>query len=517
MGKKMDVDKIEKENLVTPPKIQTERTEVLRPDDSGSAEIYSRLGYKLSEAVADLVDNSIDAHAKNILIRFIRTDDQIRRVLIIDDGDGLSESVISEAMRIGSSQGKSKSSLGKYGIGLKSASLNQANSVSLLSISAGVGCGRKWTQENIKKGWVCDVLNGKEVEKYLKQGFGPLQLDESGTMVVWEDLQHLRTTAATIESTISQAVKSLINDLGLRFHRFIGDGRVSIYIDAQASGKPETPMRTKVPPLDPFSYKISGMEGYPKAFDIELPSFGKLKAEAHIWPAKSNETGYRLGGGKVSSRQGLYIYRNDRLIQAGGWNGCRDDESEPHLSLARVIVNLPPEFDSTFQLDVTKSRVEPPPDFANRVMSAERPDGSSFKKFLVDAQAIYRKQQKKDGGTFKHTPGAGVPKGLRDASKRILWQKGSTPLSPVEFKWRKLDPDIFVELDQEAQTIVLNSVYRSKVLKGQTASATDASLIKVLLMFLLHDHMDRKASSEKYRDWIQKINLALVATCNKGL
>jgi hypothetical protein len=513
----MDADKIKKENLVTPPKIQTERTEVLRPDDSGSAEIYSRLGYKLSEAIADLVDNSIDAHAKNILIRFIRTDDHIRRVLIIDDGHGLSDAVISEAMRIGSSQGKSKSSLGKYGIGLKSASLNQANSVSLLSISGGAGAGRKWTQENIKQGWICDVLNGKEVEDYLKNGFGPLKLNESGTMVVWEDLQHLKTTAATIESTITQSIKTLINDLGLRFHRFIGDGRLNIFIDAQASGKPESAIRTTVPPLDPFSYKVSGMEGYPKTFDIDLPSYGTLKAETHIWPAKSTETGYRLGGGKVSSRQGLYIYRNDRLIQAGGWNGCRDDDSEPHLSLARVIVNLPSEFDSTFQLDVTKSRVEPPPDFPKSVMSAEKPDGSSFKKFLNDSQTVYRKQQKKDGGTFKHMPGAGVPKGLRDTSKRILWQKGSNPLSPVEFKWRKLDPDVFVELDQESQTIVLNNVYRSKVLKGQTASAIDAPLIKLLLMFLLHDHLDRKASSEKYRDWIQKINLSLVAACNKGL
>lgn len=513
----MEADEFKKEKLVTPPRIQIERTEILRPDDRGSAEIYSRLGYKLSEAIADLVDNSIDAQAKNILIRFIRTDDHIRRVLIIDDGHGLNEQTISEAMRIGSSQGKSKSSLGKYGIGLKSASLNQANSVSLLSISRGVGAGRKWTQENIRQGWICEVLNGKEVEEYLKRGFGPLQLNESGTMVVWEDLQHLKTTGSTIESTLSQSIKLLITDLGLRFHRFIGDGRLNIFIDAQASGKPETVMYSEVPPLDPFSYTVSGMEGYPKTFDIDLPTYGKMEAETHIWPAKSNVTGYRLGGGKVSSRQGLYIYRNDRLIQAGGWNGCRDDDSEPHLSLARVVVNLPPEFDSTFQLDVTKSRVEPPPDFPNRIMSAEKTDGSSFKKFLNDAQAVYRKQQKKDGGTFKHMPGAGVPKGIRDTSKRILWQKGSNPLSPVEFKWKKLDPDIFVELDQDKQTIILNSIYRSKVLKGQTASVTDAPLIKLLLMFLLHDHLDRKASSEKYRDWIQKINLTLTATCNKGL
>jgi hypothetical protein len=513
----MDTRKFNKENLVSYPKIQTERTEELRPDDKGSAEIYSRLGYKLSEAVADLVDNSIDAEAKNILIRFVRTDDQIRRVLILDDGRGMSESAISEAMRIGSRTGKSKSALGKYGIGLKSASLNQGNSVSVLSLSRGKGAGRKWTQDNIKRGWLCEVLNASQVEDYLSGEFGPLTLKNSGTMIVWEDLQHLKTNAATIESTLLQSIKALTNDLGLRFHRFISSGALNIYVDAQFSGKPDTGVYTKISALDPFSYQATGMEGYPKTFFIDLPPYGKLKAEAHIWPAKSTEQGYRLGGGKVSSRQGLYIYRNDRLIQAGGWNGCRDDDSEPHLSLARVMVNLPPEFDSTFQLDVTKSKVEPPPEFAKRVVSAEKSDGASFKKYLVDAQAVYRKQKTKDGGLFKRVPGKGFPKEARDSSKRVLWQKGSNPLSPVDFAWKELDPDIFVEIDRDSQTIVLNSLYRRKVLKGQAASVTDAPLIKLLLMFLLHDHLDRKASSEKYREWLQKVNLSLVTTCNKGL
>lgn len=503
------------EKILTKIKIQTEGTEVLKPDDKGSGEIFARLGYKLPEAIADLVDNSIDAKARNILIRFIRTDDQILRVMILDDGQGVSS--ISEAMRIGSSSGKSKASLGKYGIGLKSASLSQANSFSVLSVSEGVGVGRKWTLDNIQKGWICEVLNGKQVEGYLSNDFGPLQLNGSGTMIVWEDLQHLKVTAATIETTINRSIKSLMTDIGLRFHRFIQSGRLNVFIDAQSTGKPDTGIYSTVVPLDPFSYPVSGMEGYPKKFDVDLPPYGSLQVETHVWPAKSTEQGYRLGGGKVSSRQGLYIYRNDRLIQAGGWNGCRDDDSEPHLSLARVLVNLPPKFDSTFQLDVTKSKVEPPPEFPNRVMSAERPDGSSFKKYLNDAQMVYRKQKTKDSGVFKHMPGKGFPKEARDTSKRILWQKGSSPLSPVGFTWKMLDPDVFVELDRDNQTIVLNSLYRNKALQGQTASVTDAPLIKLLLMFLLHDHMDRKASSEKYRDWIQKVNLALVTTCNKGL
>lgn len=513
----MKKERLNKVAVVSNPKIETQSTEQLRPDDIGSAEIYSRLGYKLTEAISDLVDNSIDAKAKNILIRFIRTDDQIRRVLILDDGHGISDSNFAKAMQIGSSVGKSKISLGKYGIGMKSASLNQARSVSVLSLAGGRGAGRKWTVENIKLGWVCEILNPRQVGDYLSNSFGPMTLGKSGTLVVWEDLQHLKTTATTIDATISKTIKSLSTELGLHFHRFIASGNLRIFIDAQWSGKTESGIYTEVLTLDPFSYTISGKDGYPKTFTVDLPPYGKLTAEAHIWPAKSTEPGYKLGGGKISSRQGLYIYRNDRLIQVGGWNGCRDDDNEPHLSLARVVIDLPPEFDSTFQLDVTKSKVEPPPEFAKQLLAALRTDGTSFKKYILDAQSVYRKQKTRDGGTFKFVPNRGFPKAAKESSKRILWEKGSNALTPIDFNWKKLDPDIFVDIDPENKTIAINSVYRDKVLKGQSASSTDAPLVKLLLFFLLHEHLDRKAKTEKYLDWVKKINLALVATCNKGL
>lgn len=513
----MEAENNNQNGFISNPKFRIDGTEVLRPDDKGSAEIYSRLGYKLHEAIADLVDNSIDAKARHVLIRFIRTDDLIRRVMIIDDGEGMDDEVISEAMRIGSSQGKSLSSLGKYGLGLKSASLNQANSVSVLSLSNEVGYGRKWTKENIEQGWICEKLEREGVEEFLNSSFGPIRLKDSGTIVLWEDLQHLKTNASTIEGTINQTIKSLKNELGLRFHRFIAGGRLDIYIDVQANGKSENQVIYRVIPLDPFSYPVTGKEGYPKTFEIELQPFGKLHAETHIWPPKSNDLGYKLGGGKTSSRQGIYFYRNDRLIQAGGWNGCRDDDSEPHLSLARVIIDLPPEFDATFQLNVTKSGVEPPPEFAVKLMAAVKQDGSSFRTFISDADAAYRMQQKKDGGTFKFTPGSGVSREVRDASKRILWMKGSNSLTPVDFKWKKLDPDLFFEVEHETHTIFLNSIYRSKVLAGEAASVNDAPLIKTLLMFLLHEQIDRKNVTDKYRDWLQRVNHALTTICNKEL
>ena len=492
------------------------KTEVLRPDDTGSAEIYSRLGYTLSEAISDLVDNSIDAAAKNILIRFIRTKEHIKRVLIIDDGHGMSDMMLSQAMQIGKSVGKTKSHLGKYGIGLKAASLNQAGEVSVISMKNGNAGGRRWTNANIKKGWICEVLDQGQSKAFLNALTGPVLLKNSGTAIIWEDLQHLKTTSITIDVVISQTIRTLSIELGLHFHRFIEQEKLTIFIDAQQVGEDDSGVSKKVLALNPFSYPASGHSAYPKTFEISLQPYGILKAVAHIWPPKSKDSGYRLGGGKISSRQGNYIYRNDRLIQVGGWNGSRDDNSEPHLSLARLVIELPPEFDSTFQLDVTKSKVDPPPEFAAQLLKARKSDGSTFKQYVLDAYSTYRQQKSIDGVAFKFSPGRGFPPAARDSVRKILKEHKDSESIPVDFVWKKLDPDIFVEIDYENRKLILNNLYRERVLGGMASGAADAPLIKLLIFLLMNEHLDRKAKSEKYNSWITKVNLVLIATCNKS-
>lgn len=502
---------------VNHPVLKITGTEKLPPDDQGSGEIYSRLGYTFSEAIADLVDNSIDAKAQNILIRFERTASEIRRVIILDDGKGITDIQLRKAMTVGAKTGKTDASLGKYGIGLKSASLSQAQSFKVLSLSGGKGAGRRWSLENIKNGWISEQLDGHAVAAFLSHSFGPVSIKKTGTMVVWEDLQHLKSSEINIDSTITKATKSILTELGLRFHRFLERNELNILIDTQVIGQVESGIHFKVSPLNPFSYVVSGHEAYPKTFNVNISNHGTLSVEAHIWPPKSNDIGYKLGGGKVSARQGFYFYRNDRLIQAGGWNGCREDDNEPHLSLARIAIDLPPTFDSTFQLDVTKSTVVPPPEFVPAIGAATRTDKATFAKYVKDAQLAYRTQKKKDDAVFKYVPAKGFPKAVGSNIGKTLWEKGSNSLKDVDFTWAVLAPTVFVELDRSNRSVVLNSLYRSKVLNGSSASAADAPLIKILLFFLFHDELDRIASSAKYRDWLDKVNLALIATCNKGL
>lgn len=499
-----------------PRELEVERVEPLRPDDRKSALIFARLGYSISEAIADLVDNSIDAKATRLLVRIVRTDERIQRVLIADNGQGMNDSTLLEAMRFGSRTEKSEKALGKYGIGLKAASLSQAKVVTVLSKHSGRYVGRRWTFENIGKGWICEVLKSTQVAAFLADGIAPVGLRKSGTVVIWEDLEHLTATKARIDSTIQQTLRDVSHDIGLRFHRFIGDKRLRVYLDVQTAGEPPSTIREEVVALDPFDYPASGREGYPKAFHVPLGPAGRLRIECHIWPARSEEPGYKLGGGKVSARQGFYFYRNDRVIQAGGWNGCREDDNEPHLSLARVKVDLPPAFDGLFKLDVRKSKVEPPPAFAPNVNAAEDRTGN-FKQYVRDAQLAYRRQKKKEGALFSFLPGRGFPAGARSSVKRILWEKGTGRPQLVHFAWDELDPDVFVELERERNKLVLNSLYRSRVLASKRASGADAPVIKLLFLLLLQEEFARKNSSERYREWMERINHAMVAVLKKGL
>src|SRR5262245_3423897 len=119
------------------PSFEVSGTETLEPDERQAGDIFARLGYKIWDAVADLVDNSVDAKATRVLVRFVTSAEGVHSVIIADNGRGMDAGELREAMRFGSKSAKNQKQLGKYGIGLKSASLSQADVVAVLSKKAG--------------------------------------------------------------------------------------------------------------------------------------------------------------------------------------------------------------------------------------------------------------------------------------------------------------------------------------------------------------------------------------------
>ena len=206
--------------------------------------------------------------------------------------------------------------------------------------------------------------------------------------------------------------------------------------------------------------------------------------------------------------QGLYIYRNDRLIQAGGWNDGRD--TEPHTSLARAIINLPASLDSHFALDVKKASIKVPAGFAKALPEALAKDGTRFRAFTSTANKLYRRNEAANPKNQSMVPQAGFNSDLRNRLREIL-APNEKRVRGVGIEWATLDSAGFFELDRENRTIRLNKIYRLRVLGSRRASAADAPLVKALIFLLLSSDLDSGRVSAGQKEWLSQCSLALAA------
>src|SRR5262249_21540476 len=129
------------------------------------------------------------------------------------------------------------------------------------------------------------------------------------------------------------------------------------------------------------------------------------------WPANSKDPGYSLDG-RAAHRQGFYFFRNDRLIQAGGWNGWRNNDAEPHLSLARVCIDLPKTDRHMFGLNAQKNGIVPPADFVDGV-NAARAGTTTMAAYVRQADDVYRAGGGRPDNRSVAVPSEGVRAKLR--------------------------------------------------------------------------------------------------------
>lgn len=314
------------------------------------------IGYSLESALADLIDNSISAKAKQIKIEYRPYDDN-PYVAIIDNGVGMSSKILADAMRHGSTnplQVRALDDLGRYGLGLKTSSLSQCRRMTVVSLMKdGEISAFCWDLDVIlaKKAWVMLELNDDDISKM--PHVEDLQAWGSGTIVHWQQLDRLVAGEISLESAIGEQMDIARNHLALVFHRFInpeqGRSRISISMN-----------NLNLPSVDPFlsdhmatqhldedNFKVEGHKVIVKPFI--LPHASKL-SQAEI----------DLAGGNLGLRslQGFYVYRNRRLIIWGTWfRLARKDELS---KLARVRVDIPNTLDHLWTLDVKKSAAFPP-------------------------------------------------------------------------------------------------------------------------------------------------------------
>lgn len=302
------------------------------------------LGYSFSSAIADLLDNSISAKATTIHILSEPSDNP--SLVIFDDGCGMSAERLYEAMRYGSSnplEERADDDLGRFGLGLKSASLSQCRKLIVVSKQDGVVSAYSWDLDYVieKKAWILKGFNENEISSFPK--IEMLNGVDHGTYVYLSEFDRIKESTGNISETFSKCLDDMINHLALVFHRFL-DESLRIYVNG-----------LEIESRDPFL--ISHKATQRKRESSFYINGEKITLKPYILPhlSKLSQDDMDKVGGKDRLRndQGFYVYRNKRLIIWGTW--FRLERKDELNKLARVMVDIPNSLDYMWSIDIKKS------------------------------------------------------------------------------------------------------------------------------------------------------------------
>jgi len=330
------------------------RTRNAPPKASILLEALRGLGYTCASAIADIVDNSIAAHAKVITIQFVWAESK-SRIEILDDGTGMDDQELEQAMRLGGKDPLTKRAahdLGRFGMGLKTASLSQCRSLTVASLKSDCSILR-WDLDVLASGDGRDWLLLEGASDEAMESVERLNGQESGTLVVWEKLDRIVTDGFTGQHFL-ELIDVVEQHLAMVFHRYLEDGGIRIRINGKS-----------VAGWDPFLTDHPATQQSPierlrvKGSQVEVQYF--------VLPHKDrlDEATCKKAGGPDgwTAQQGFYVYRGRRLLVSGSWlglgHGLSWTKEEAHR-LARVRIDLPNDMDEDWKIDIRKSTARPP-------------------------------------------------------------------------------------------------------------------------------------------------------------
>jgi hypothetical protein len=358
------------------------RTIDATPYAASLIEGHRDFGYCLETALADIIDNAITAGAESTQLIADTVADE-PWIALADDGSGMTEAELVEAMRLGSknpTDERATEDLGRFGLGLKSASFSQCRSLTVLTRRDGITSCARWDLDNVAKrnDWSLELIDNPELVK------GHDLFAETGTVVIWEKLDRLsggyahdRTKRAEhINSELSRAE----HHLRLVFHRFLEGSKPRLKLSL--NGRP-------LKPIDPMATWNAATQKDPEEI-LRLPQ-GDVLIRCHTLPhhkRMSRGEWEEIGGpeGHLKS-QGLYVYREKRLIIAGGWLGlARQTEL---TKLCRIAVDIPNTMDAEWKIDVKKASAQLPPVVRERLRKVvERFVGTSKRTYRSRGQKL---------------------------------------------------------------------------------------------------------------------------------
>lgn len=316
------------------------------------------LGYSTGAALADIVDNSVSAGATAVRIDFT-WDGANSRITILDDGRGMSDAELESAMRLGDKNpldSRSADDLGRFGMGLKTASLSQCRRLTVATHKDGAASCLRWDLDELAAdpdgGWLLFEGPAKGSESFASV----LEGKKAGTVVLWEVMDRV-VTAGYASNDFHDLIDDVELHLAMVFHRLLQGPRPKFKL--LLNGRP-------VGPWDPF------MTGHPAKPWASPPTkhntaYGTVTVQAHVLPHRDKLTADEFednaGPAGWTAQQGFYVYRNERLLVAGGWLGLGTSRAwnrEEAHRLARIRLDIPNTADAEWKIDVRKSTARPP-------------------------------------------------------------------------------------------------------------------------------------------------------------
>jgi len=365
---------------------------VINPPDAARLVMGMRdMGYSFPSAIADLVDNAIAAKAKNVQVFIEPIFPAKVRVFVGDDGIGMSASELKLAMRYGAPEKEGAKTLNKFGLGLKTASSSFSRKFTVISRPENHGEANRatWDIDQIvaANDWILQRGRATQAQVELLDKV----TTRSGTVVLWENIDRLLNEKQSKDERLSKKAIAKYEEevswhLSAVFQRYLDPrnsyshiSQINIFVNG-----------VKLKAWDPFcEQETETAILYDKNLDVDLPngSKGVVRVRGFILPRKE-----RFSSANAASEarinndgQGIYIYRENRLIHGPDWQELY--RSEPHYSLARIDFSFGLDLDDIFEVDVQKSKIKLEADIKDFLQEKVLPQIRSF------AQQRYREGQ----------------------------------------------------------------------------------------------------------------------------
>jgi hypothetical protein len=382
------------------------------PDPVSLMESMRAVGYSTEAAIADIIDNSLSATATTIHVKYDASGSPF--VAVLDDGYGMDPDELTNAMRHGSSNpadSRDATDLGRFGLGLKTASLSQCRKLTVVAKKNGVISARRWDLDVVQKTgkWLVVIPPMSELARlplYVK-----LESQLSGTLVVWQELDRLTAGARDTQREMTTKMVPLYEHLALVFHRFSQREGTYPAVTITVNGLP-------LPPRDPY------LGGNPFRQELEGQSIDHVRGKVVVLPFILPPVGslsageIETAGGREGLRgtQGFYVYRGRRLVIWGTWFGLVPKEE--FYKLTRIRVDIPNTFDDLWALDIKKSAAHPPDPIRSRLKELIPHFANTSKQTVTYSGRVTNasknfvplwKRIETSPGTFRYEPNADHP------------------------------------------------------------------------------------------------------------